>query len=69
MNPRSGLAAMISLAVLLVVVSPATYAQTTSQASPEQIQALQKKLDARLTKFAIAGPVEVIMKNGRVVSK
>ena len=46
MNPRSGLAAMISLAVLLVVVSPATYAQTTLQASPEQVQALQKKLDA-----------------------
>ncbi len=46
MNPRSALCAILCLAGLLAVASPATHAQTTSQASPEQIQALQKKLDA-----------------------
>jgi DcaP outer membrane protein len=52
MNPRSALGAILSLAGLLAVVSPATYAQTTSPASPEQIQALQKKLDALQSQMA-----------------
>ncbi len=52
MNPRGALGAILCLAGLLAVVSPVTYAQTTSQASPEQIQALQKKLDALQSQMA-----------------
>ena len=52
MNPRGALGAILCLAGLLAVVSPATYAQTTSPASPEQIQALQKKLDALQSQMA-----------------
>jgi len=52
MNLRGTLVAILCLTGLLAVVSPATYAQTTSQASPEQIQALQKKLDALQSQMA-----------------
>ncbi len=52
MNLRGALGAILCLAGSLAVVSPATYAQTSSSASPEQIQALQRKLDALQSQMA-----------------
>ena len=52
MNLRRALGAILCLAGLLAVIPPAAYAQTTSPASPEQIQALQKKLDALQSQMA-----------------
>ncbi len=52
MNLSGRLVAILCLTGLLTVVLPAAYAQSSSHASPDQIQALQKKLDALQSQMA-----------------